>query len=141
MKSPTAMTTRRLVRVALVLLAPLVAGCALVNLITLPFRLLFGAVAPAQGGERPVAGVIAVVEPCSAPRPTIAPVEEQSLPTLTQLDDGRFLVEAPALPRPFQVRFSAPGYEDRVISWPRDVASGVGSDGEVKVLLTLLSDR
>lgn len=123
-------------------LAIVLTGCVLMDILLFPFKLLFDVLGGIGSGIGSALDAIAVVEPCEGSRP-------QSMPVAQVLDDGRVLVSAPSQPDPFRIRFSSPGHLDRVMTWPDDfgdaraapaLAAGA-PDAVIRVLLEAAPTR
>ncbi|MCE9636656.1 MAG: hypothetical protein K8T90_13210 [Planctomycetes bacterium] len=114
---------RNRLSLALLALLPLaLSGCILLQLILLPFKLLFGA-----AGSVGSTVADARVEPIHGPAPT-----------LTQMSDGRWLVEAPTEPAQFRVTLSTPAGATQSWVWPddfRDVQPGADGIAEIPFLV------
>lgn len=116
-------------RAALLSLAVIVlTGCVLVDVLLFPFKLLFELIGGIGSGIGSVLGAVAVVEPCEGSRP-------ETMPTVQMLEDGRVLVAAPSRPDPFRIRFSAPGCEEVVMTWPADFPGAAAATGSGDVAL------
>ena len=121
------MTTRRILLAAI---PAVLAGCVLLELVAVPFRLLFSALESIGSGIESAVTSIVQAEPIEGPAPTVV-----------RRDDGAWLVEAPAAPSRFRVTVSSPGHTARSYVWPDDF-KGVraGADGVARVDCLLARD-
>lgn len=112
---------RRLAGVCLLFLALNMTGCALLQLVMVPFKLLFSILGSAGSA-------VGVAEAGEIRGPA---------PIVREAGTGQWLVEGLRRDAPCRIVCSAPGYESRVYSWPGDFAEAVFVKQESRVSVLL----
>jgi hypothetical protein len=110
------MKLRRVRAAAPVALMLACGGCILIELVLLPFQLIFGLFGAAGGAVG-----IAQVEPPDATPPVVRQVDPEHWAVTGLREDVRC-----------EIVCSAPGFEPRTYSWPRDFYNH-GEDVEVRL--------
>lgn len=105
-------------RLALLALPLVLTACGLLQVLMLPFQLIFSAISAVGSGIGSLVGAGAAVETISGPAPE----------TMT-LADGRFVVRPSKEPSRFRVTVAAPGHVAQSWTWPDDFAGMATPDG------------
>lgn len=100
----------------LALVPVLLAGCAILELVMLPVKLVFSLLESIGEGAASLVGGVASVEPIDGPAPTVL-----------REPGGDWLIEPAAEPSRFRVTLSAPGRASQTYTWPDDF-QGIATD-------------